>query len=306
MAKLWSLRGLSWRELAKRTCRKSWDDEIFGQSARMALYFFFALFPVLLLLLILLGQSASGSEWRRALVDSFGQVLPPDASALVTVTIEQLNATAVLGTGAILAAVYAAWGALNGTWAMMTGLNKAYEVEEKRSWRRVLLIMFALTISLSILGLIALTAIVYGNRAGNIIGRHLGVPAHLEFLWRVVQWVVIVILLLFSFAVLYRFAPNLKDRRWQWSIPGAAIAVTLWVPATLLLRLYQEDFGSSRIYGKLNAVATLLLWLYLTGAAIFMGGEANSEIEKAAAEAGHPDVRGAEERRVGGEGSSDQ
>jgi uncharacterized BrkB/YihY/UPF0761 family membrane protein len=61
MAELWSLRGLSWRELAKRTCRKSWDDEIFGQSARMALYFFFALFPILLLLLILLDRS----PWRR-------------------------------------------------------------------------------------------------------------------------------------------------------------------------------------------------------------------------------------------------
>jgi membrane protein len=307
MAVLWSLRGLSWREFAKRTCRKSWDDEIFGQSARMALYFFFALFPVLLLLLILLSQSASGgSEWRGALLDSFKQVLPPDASALITQTIQQLNATAVLGTGAILAAVYAAWGTLNGTWAMMTGLNKAYEVEEKRSWWRVLIIMFGLTISLSALGLIALAAIVYGNRAGNIIGRHLGAPAHFEVLWRNVQWVVIVILLLFSFAVLYRFGPNLNDRRWQWSIPGAAVAVTLWVPSTLLLRVYQEHFGSSRIYGTLNAVATLLLWLYLTGAAIFIGGEANSEIEKAAAEAGHQDVRKTGERRSGGEGSSDQ
>jgi membrane protein len=306
MAVLWSLRGLSWRELAERTCRKSWDDEIFGQSARMALYFFFALFPVLLLLLILLGQSASGSEWRGALLDSFKQVLPPDASALMTQTIQQISAKAAFGMGAILAAVYAAWGALNGTWAMMTGLNKAYEVEEKRSGRRVLLIMFGLTISLSILGLIALAAIVYGNRAGKMIGQHLGTPAHFEFVWRIIQWVVIVILLLFSFAVLYRFGPNLNDRRWQWSIPGAVVAVTLWVPATLLLRMYQEHFGSSRIYGQLNAVATLLLWLYLTGAAIFLGGEANSEIEKAAAEAGHPDVREAGERRSGGEGSSDQ
>jgi hypothetical protein len=39
MAALWSLRGLSWRDLAKRTCRKSWEDEIFGQSARLAFYF---------------------------------------------------------------------------------------------------------------------------------------------------------------------------------------------------------------------------------------------------------------------------
>jgi membrane protein len=305
MAELWSLRGLSWRELARRTCRKSWDDEIFGQSARMALYFFFALFPMLLLLLILLGESASGSEWRQALLDSFKQVLPRDASDLLTATVQQLSVTAVLGVGAIVAAVYAAWGALNGTWAMMTGLNKAYEVEEKRSWRRVLLILFGLTISLGILGLIALGAIVYGNRAGNILGRHLGMSAQFEFLWRIAQWAVIIALLLFSFAVVYRFAPNLKDRRWQWSIPGAAIAVALWVPSTLVLRVYQEHLGSSRIYGNLNAVAMLLLWLYLTGAAIFVGGEANSEIEKAAAEAGHADVRDAGEQRSGGEGSSD-
>jgi membrane protein len=307
MAKLWSLRGLSWLELTKRTCRKSWDDEIFGQSARMALYFFFALFPVLLLLLILLGGTVGGvSDWRDALLDCFKQVLPPDASALMMQTIQQISVGSVLGAGAILAAVYAAWGTLNGTWAVMTGLNKAYEVEEMRPWWRILLIMFSLTISLSLLGLVALTAIVYGNRGGKLLGRHLGAAAHFEFLWRIVQWTIIAILLLFSFASLYRFGPNLKDRRWQWSMPGAVIAVTLWVPSTLLLRMYQEHFGSSRVYGRLNAVATLLLWLYLTGAAIFIGGEANSEIEKAAAEAGHPDVRGAGEQRSGGEGTSNQ
>lgn len=185
-------------------------------------------------------------------------------------------------------------------------MNKAYEVEEKRLWWQVLFIVFGLTTSLSALGLTALAAIVYGNRAGVIIGQHLGTPARFEFVWRILQWVVIVIVLLFSFAVLYRFGPNLKDRRWQWSVPGATIAVTLWVPATLLLRMYQEHFGSSRIYGQLNAVGTLLLWLYLSGAAIFIGGEANSEIENAAAEAGHSDVRKAGERRSGGEGSSDQ
>ena len=76
MAELWSLRGLSWKELARRTCRKSWDDEIFGQSARLTFYFFFALFPVLLLLLILLGRSGGArSELFGALLDSCKEVL---------------------------------------------------------------------------------------------------------------------------------------------------------------------------------------------------------------------------------------
>ncbi|MGH9448808.1 MAG: YihY/virulence factor BrkB family protein, partial [Terriglobia bacterium] len=227
-----------------------------------------------------------------------------EAAALVVKTIQQLSATVVLGAGAIVAGLGAVWGALNGTWAMMTGLNKAYEVGEERPWWRLLTITFGLTISLSILGLVALTAILYSNRAWNIIGQHLGAPVPFEFLWHILQWGVIVILLLLSFAILYRFGPSLEDREWQWSTPGAVIAIALWVTFTLLLRIYQEHISSShRIYGGLNAVAILLLWLYLTGAAIFIGGEANSEIEKAAAQSSHPEVREEGGRRSGGEGN---
>ena len=134
----------------------------------------------------------------------------------------------------------------------------------------------------------------------TIVSQHLGTPAHNEFFWHIVEWTVIVTLLLSSFALIYRFGPNLRDRRWRWSIPGAVIAVVLWVGSTLLLRVYEEHFSSSRIYGGLNAVATLLMWLYVTGAAIFIGGEANSEIEKAAVADGHSGVRGSGERRSGG------
>src|SRR6185437_6248322 len=174
MAELWSLRGLSWKELARRTCRKSWDDEVFGQSARLTFYFFFALFPVLLLLLILLGRSGGArSELFGALLDSFNEVLPMDAAALLANTTRQLDAKAVHGAGAIVAAVGSAWGSLNGTWAIIAGLNKAYEVEEERSWWRVLVLTFGLTISLSVLGLIALAAILYSHRAENMITGYL-------------------------------------------------------------------------------------------------------------------------------------
>jgi membrane protein len=215
MAELWSLRGLSWWDLAKRTCHKSWQNEVFGQSARLAFYFFFALFPALLLLLMFLDKLPGiGSELRGTLLGSFKQVLPLDASALIANTMQQLNVTAVKGAGATLAGIGAAWGSLNGTWAIMAGLNKAYEVAEERPWWRVSFVAFGLTISLSVLGLIALAAILYGNAAGNLVGQHLGGPARFEFLWRILQWTAIVVLLLFSFALLYRFGPNLKDSRW--------------------------------------------------------------------------------------------
>jgi membrane protein len=307
MADLWSLRGLSWREWAKRTCRKSWNDEVFGQAARLAFYYFLSMFPVLLLLLILLdkfGSGAStGSNLRDTLLGVFQQILPRDASALLARTVGELNAGAVIGAGAVSAGLGSAWSALNGTWAMIAGLNKAYEVKEDRRWWKVLSIAFGLTISLGIMGIAALWTILYGSQAWDVIERDIGIHAQSLFLWRIIQWLVTAILLLFSFALLYRFGPNLNDRRWQWSIPGAVVAVAIWVASTLLLRVYQSHFSSKRIYGGLSAVVALLLWLYFTGAAIFIGGEANSEIEKAAAKACHADVRGSGERRNGGDGS---
>ncbi len=91
----------------------------------------------------------------------------------------------------------------------MTGLNKAYELEEERPWWRLLSLAFGLTFSLSVLGLVGLATILYGHRAMDIIGQHLGAPAQFDFLWRI-HWAVIVLLLLLSLAVLYRFGPNLK------------------------------------------------------------------------------------------------
>ena len=143
----------------------------------------------------------------------------------------------------------------------------------------------------------------YGGRLGTTINHHLGWHAH-SASWRIMQWSVIVMLLFLSFASLYRFAPNLRDQRWEWSTPGAVVATSLWAGSTLLLRTYLHFSSFQTIYGGLGAVVTLLLWLYLTSAAIFIGGEVNSEIEKAAAEAGHRDVRRPAERRGGGTGSN--
>jgi Virulence factor BrkB len=149
MAGLWSLRGLSWRELAGRTCRRSWEDEVFGQAARLAFHYFLGIFPALLLLLVLLRTFAgTGSDLRNTLLDSIQQIVPRDASALIAKTTGELNARAAIGASAVWAVLSSAWAILNGTWAMMSGLNKAYEVKEERPWWRILTLAFGSTISL--------------------------------------------------------------------------------------------------------------------------------------------------------------
>jgi membrane protein len=98
---------------------------------------------------------------------------------------------------------------------------------------------------------------------------------------RVLEWLVVVASLSFSFAVLYRFAPNLRDHEWRWSTPGALCALVVWTSATFATRMYFEHVNNyARSYGHLNGVVMLLLWLYVSNGAILIGGEMNSEIEK--------------------------
>lgn len=270
MRNLWSLGGLSWRELVGRTWHESWEDEVFGQAARLAFYHFLAIFPCLLLLFFVLANfPPAEARLRETLLGALELLLPQQSFALMDSLIHQMNETANLRIAIWSASASAVWAGVNGTWAMMTGLNIAYEVKEERPLWKVLGIASALTVTLALLFVLALTFVAYGTRFLPSLG-----------LW--IEWPAIVALLVTSFSVLYRFAPNLYDRRWQWSTPGATCALILWLTAAGLMRLYSTYFHSyALIYKQLNGAATLLLWFYFTSGAVLIGGEMNSEIEKA-------------------------
>ena len=59
--------------------------------------------------------------------------------------------------------------------------------------------------------------------------RHFGTHSNSTVIFRLIEWPVIAVLLLLTFALFYRFGPNLSDREWHWSTPGAVIALVLWM-----------------------------------------------------------------------------
>jgi membrane protein len=294
MLNLWSLGGLTWKELLSRTVRESWEDEVFGQAARLAFYHFLGLFPFLLLaVLVLMRFEHSGGRLLETLDSSLRRVFPANAATVVTGFLSQVSSQAnrpEIG----FAALGSMWAAFNGTWAVIAGLNSAYEVEERRSWWKITLLAGGLTVALGLLGFTALGLLFFGAR--------IGLSTEFGAAWRILHWGVIAALLLVAFALLYRCGPDLEDMRFRWGTPGAAVAVVLWISASLVFRLYAERAASNyhQTYGSLADAALLMLWFYVTGVAILIGAEVNSEIENAAAQNGHPDARRPGERRPGG------
>jgi membrane protein len=88
---------------------------------------------------------------------------------------------------------------------------------------------------------------------------------------------------LFATAVLaafYRFSVSHSKRVARRVLPGAALAVVLWLVISWAFGLYVSTLAEYAVfYGSLAAVAVLLVWLWLTSLAILVGAELNSQLE---------------------------
>ena len=111
-------------------------------------------------------------------------------------------------------------------------------------------------------------------------------------LWALLRVPLAIVFVLLAFAIVYYFAPDLKDQKWYWITPGSLLGVTLWLAASTILSTYLRYADTYSVtYGSLGGVVVLMLWFYVTGASILLGGKVNSEIEHAAARAGVPGAK---------------
>jgi membrane protein len=269
---------LTFKELAVRTWREANEDNILGRAAELAYYFLLALFPMLIFLTSLMGFLPG--LWE-ALFTALGKFVPGEAMRLVGEIISDVirNRSGGLISFGVLGAL---WAASGGVTAVMGTLNAAYDAREERSFWKIRLIAIGLTILLALLVIGGTTLVMFGDRFAVWLAAQLGMGTAFAAVWGVVHYLVGLALLFLGLELIYYFGPNV-EQDWKWITPGAVFAVVSMVIASLLFSLYLRfapDYSAT--YGSLGAVVVLMLWLYLMGAVILIGGEINAEIAHAA------------------------
>jgi membrane protein len=289
---IWALGGLTWRELARRVWGGINRNDLIDRAYELAYNFLLAVFPMLLFLLGLLGMLASeGSQLRADLFYYFQLVLPPAAYDLLVHIIREVtpNSTGGKLTFGLLFALYSASAGMT---QLMSTLNAAYEVRESRSWLKVHLVSLALTLAMAILLLAALFLVLAGGQMVASAGKALGFNGAAWIVVRVLQWAFALAFVVFAFAAIYYFAPDVHEQRWYWITPGSVVGVVLWAIASAAMRFYLHFFNTyTMTYGSLGAVIILMLWFYLTGLSFLIGSQINATIEHAAAEHGHVEAK---------------
>ena len=280
----WNLGGLTLRELGRRVWNEITSDEVMDRAAALAYYFVFALFPTLLFLTALLGLFPLPGLMDR-LFEYLDQALPGDAASVLRRVLAEIQRNAhggLLSAGALAAL----WASSSGMVSMMTALNFAYDVQDKRPWWKQRLIALALTVGFGVFILAGLVLLVFGGQIGELLASHLGFGALFTTVWNVVSVLLVVACVLFGLAMVYYLAPDAKQH-WWWVTPGSVVALACWMVLSFGLRFYVAHFANySATYGSIGGVILLILWLYLSGIVLLLGAEINAEIEHAAAEGG--------------------
>jgi membrane protein len=161
----------------------------------------------------------------------------------------------------------------------MEAMNVMYEVEEDRPfWKKYGLSIF-ISLAVAVLMLTALGIVVFGRSIGGALADAVGLGAVFQVVWTIVQWPIVACIVLFTFAVIYYFAPAV-EQRFRWISPGAVLAFVFWLLFSLAFSYYASNFSSyNETYGSLAGVILLMLYIYYSALIMLVGAEMNQVIE---------------------------
>jgi len=271
--------------VTKSSIRDFSGDDMLTYAAAMAYQVLFALFPFIIFLLALLGflRIPGFFDW---LLNQAQTVLPDQAAGLVEQVVGQIRNQA---TGGLLSfgIIVTLWVASSAVRMTMHALNVAYDVEEERPALKRYPLSILYTVLLAVLVIAAVGLILVGGQAATWLAQQVGIGEAFVAIWNWLRWPVAVVLLVFSLALVYYLFPN-TDQPFRLITPGAAIAVAVWIVASLGFSFYVKNFGSySATYGTLAAVMVLLFYFFISAAVLLFGAEVNAETYNRAAEDGN-------------------
>ena len=97
--------------------------------------------------------------------------------------------------------------------------------------------------------------------------------------WNSLRWVIIILLLFYGNAFIYKYAPHIKEK-WPLISPGALLSTGLMLLTTFGFSYWVNNFSSyNKIYGSIGTVLVVMTIIYMNALILLIGFELNVSIE---------------------------
>ena len=266
-----------WKEVSKRVMGQLKEDNIDIVSAGVAFYFFLAIFPALVAIISIYGLVNDPAQVEQQL-ETISGALPEQAHQMLSERLKSIasQSSGTLGWGVALSILLSLWSANKGTKSLFEGINIAYDERDERGFIKQNALTLLFTLGGMVIGFLGMALVVaFPALVGN-----LGLGETLQTVIGWTRWLLLAAIVVFSLALIYKYAPDRGNPQFKWVSPGSLVATFLWIVGSLLFSWYVNNFGNyQETYGSVAAVIILMLWFNLTSFVILLGAEINSELE---------------------------
>jgi membrane protein len=271
----------SWGYVLKKTLREFGADQCTDLAAALTYYAVLALFPGLLAIVSILGLFGAAEQTTDTVLTLVSNLASEDAVKSLRGPVETLTSAPAAGLAFVTGLLGALWSASAFVGAFGRAMNRIYQVDEGRPVWKLRPTMFGVTLFTVILLVIGALLLVLSGPVAEAVGDLIGLGPVALTVWNIAKWPVLVVIAVVVIAVLYYWAPNVRQPKFRWMSVGSLVALVVWGIATAAFGFYVTNFGSyDATYGALGGVIVFLLWIWITNLALLFGAEFDAELER--------------------------
>ncbi|MFD0412742.1 YihY/virulence factor BrkB family protein [Streptomyces sp. NPDC127108] len=266
--------------LLKDTVNSCIEYRVLGLAAEAA---FFTLLSVPPLLLSLIGLLAYVDRWTGAdtITSVENNILEASRTILSDKGVREiaqpiLEDVMKVGRPDVISIgfLFALWSGSRAVNVFIDTITVMYGLDGARGIVKTRLLAFGLFLVALVIGSVALPLMVAGPDAVVKL-----VPGSATVV-QILYWPVVTLLSIIFLTTLYHVSVPVRSP-WVEDMPGALIALGMWVLGSFLLRIYlTSTVEGPTIYGSLAAPVAVLLWIGISAFAVLVGAAVNAAIDR--------------------------
>lgn len=271
----------SWVYTLKSAFGEFSRDQCTDLAAALTYYSIMSIFPAILALVSLLGVFGQGESTVNAMLSMVRDLGQESVAQQLEGPVTSLVQSRGAGLALIIGIAAALWSASGYVIAFSRAMNRIYQMDEGRPIWKLRPAMLAVTIALVVMAALVLVGLVVSGPLARTIGDVIGLGDAAVTAWGIAKWPVILLVVVMMVAILYYWTPNIRQPKFRWVSVGAAVAILIWVLASVAFGFYVSNFSNyNKTYGSLAGVIIFLLWLWITNLALLFGAEVDAEMER--------------------------
>ena len=249
------------------------DNDFFGMASEMGFMLVIGIFPFMLFLTALFGWLGKHS-FMNPLIIFLQQVMPGDVINLIETVLNEVWFFTKGGLVATFGFCITVILSTNALAIVLKGLNRAYKVEETRSFVYTRLLSLIMVFVNALVLFLSINLIIFGKVIIEFLITYLGLPVHSGNIVLLARWPVAFIALFIMAYLHYYILPDLGGQerlRRRSALPGTLFFCISWLLGSWGFSLYINNLHTYNfVYGTIGGFAVLMVWLYYTSILILI------------------------------------